>query len=1024
MEKAHNRKAPAVATLARPRPPPQQQSRGHGGGGRGRGKAAQSAAPAPRAVAPAPAATASASGLSSHAAGKQRVGIAAVAQLQGQPQGQELVSSAIVPVSTALVPVAPSAPPPPAASFQIGQKVRGRWWHHPGTNEPPAEQFWFPGTITALGNGCVRIRYDDEQVEDVPFDHVQPIADPQAGASEEDVALIDLVRKKNMERNASIFRELGLESLVPQPASPRKRKPAAPAVPAVFRPPRPSRLPPNTAAAQAVLEPYAIGFDYGFCEALLAHQTYLLLDLLAECYGEETASILIKEFCIPHNGSGSSSEGSSAGRPMEYDQSTPLNLCIFVRVGIHVKAATIIRIHSSTDPNPCQLAEVLLMAVAPDASGLGFADVLSSYVQHLASLCDAVQAVVEWRPEAQDETAAVFEPPSDVTMESPPSHQRASGLRLYATDNQPDANYWRELHIAVAIAVRSLVAADTATASQQAKDAADQLVADAQALPSDAHVTPARRDDEATPGRYIALWGEEDAQFFVVRFDGLRESIAGNSLAVPSAAAGRHTHSSTETRVDVTPIAFAEGEWILQDEKQPILYAHQLYRCKNMVEASDREATIRCGMAIDIFGQALQVCRPWIPIRVQLGDAAFQQQLAELMGAITLIEETGCPRPEIVTHWHGHTTWGTSTSLLLERCKLHADLYRDHPPSNPTSQPKIAGEPLGWRCTTWAQVKARLGDLDVINKHRELDPPAADEPSSSTGQPPRAGLSKEATTPCTRPRTLELYCGRAGWSAAFMRVGCESYFVDWDRDAVTPSFNTKPEYDEKTGLIVHKNGLSASHFVHLDFLDLAVGVLLGELELGDLHAIHDGLDCSTFTDLAKSKSQRHVSNAFCGTSIAAYATNLRQQFLVAFHLALRRDGATGLCMRSAENPKASRQFHPLTLNVLERSKAEGGLGMGKAVFTLCHLAADPSRAYQKETCWWTDYCPTLELFVSPSGDCKKLCSKTRPCNHYGSHVKLRPEKGDKSDDRRGSVYLDGQRPTTLANGHRLRRHLC
>ena len=35
------------------------------------------------------------------------------------------------------------------------------------------------------------------------------------------------------------------------------------------------------------------------------------------------------------------------------------------------------------------------------------------------------------------------------------------------------------------------------------------------------------------------------------------------------------------------------------------------------------------------------------------------------------------------------------------------------------------------------------------------------------------------------------------------------------------------------------------------------------------------------------------------------------------------------CMRSAENPKATRQFHPLTVSVFERPKHEGGLGMAK-----------------------------------------------------------------------------------------------
>ena len=40
-------------------------------------------------------------------------------------------------------------------------------------------------------------------------------------------------------------------------------------------------------------------------------------------------------------------------------------------------------------------------------------------------------------------------------------------------------------------------------------------------------------------------------------------------------------------------------------------------------------------------------------------------------------------------------------------------------------------------------------------------------------------------------------------------------------------------------------------------------VLKQEVNLGDLHAIHDGLDCSTFTVMAKSRNQRQRGNAWC-----------------------------------------------------------------------------------------------------------------------------------------------------------------
>ena len=45
--------------------------------------------------------------------------------------------------------------------------------------------------------------------------------------------------------------------------------------------------------------------------------------------------------------------------------------------------------------------------------------------------------------------------------------------------------------------------------------------------------------------------------------------------------------------------------------------------------------------------------------------------------------------------------------------------------------------------------------------------------------------------------------------------------------------------------------------------------------IGNLNAIHDGLDCTTFTDMAVSKSERTAANAFFGVSPEAFATNLR-----------------------------------------------------------------------------------------------------------------------------------------------------
>ena len=105
---------------------------------------------------------------------------------------------------------------------------------------------------------------------------------------------------------------------------------------------------------------------------------------------------------------------------------------------------------------------------------------------------------------------------------------------------------------------------------------------------------------------------------------------------------------------------------------------------------------------------------------------------------------------------------------------------------------------------------------------------------------------------------------RAGLSASYKANGCDAWFLDIDREAVAPSFAVKPSYHESTGLVQCKNGLKESRFIHLDFLDFAMAVIKGAVNVGDLHAIHDGLDCSTFTIMAKSINQRHPGNAWCG----------------------------------------------------------------------------------------------------------------------------------------------------------------
>lgn len=67
-----------------------------------------------------------------------------------------------------------------------------------------------------------------------------------------------------------------------------------------------------------------------------------------------------------------------------------------------------------------------------------------------------------------------------------------------------------------------------------------------------------------------------------------------------------------------------------------------------------------------------------------------------------------------------------------------------------------------------------------------------------------------------------------------------------------------------------KNGLPRENFLELDFLDFATAVLLRVVDVGILHAIHDGLDCATFSIMQLEKSHREESNSYMGTSAESY----------------------------------------------------------------------------------------------------------------------------------------------------------
>jgi len=354
----------------------------------------------------------------------------------------------------------------------------------------------------------------------------------------------------------------------------------------------------------------------------------------------------------------------------------------------------------------------------------------------------------------------------------------------------------------------------------------------------------------------------------------------------------------------------------------------------------------------------------------------------------------------------------------MARVDKHIANHERQPPSASADSHVMSKE--AWRCESWEQVQQRAACIDILS-HMQGSVGFADHPPCASARHPSSrSCASEAASPCTQPRVLELYCGRGGLSAHHHKMGSAAFFLDWNREYVSKSFHEMPELDAG-GQVFALNGLSESNFIHLDFLDFAMAVIDNKINVGSLHAIHDGLDCTTFTDMAVSNSERTTANAFFGTSASAFATNLRYHYLMAFHLFLHNRGQTDHCVRTAENPRATRQFHPLTMNVMEKSKSEGGLGMVKVSLSYCQITTSPCQAFQKDTNLWADYPGILELFVDANGKPKKQCDhRTGICNLYRSHARLRPGKGDKNHrEDRGSIYPDALCQSLVIESNRM-----
>jgi hypothetical protein len=914
---------------------------------------------------------------------------------------------------------------PPHVPYTLGEKVDGRWWAHVGRR--PMPQSYWPATVVAVNeDGTVDLEYEPDRhgKSECFYEHVdlkyvkarkQVVDDspmpavivPAASVGEE--PLIEIRRRKNIAELKELMKSLGLdEPLInrsPRPAQ-RRRRPrlAFPDSPAVRRT-QPSRR----AVAGSALDPYQLGFDWGFCAALLAHQTLSLQDLLIDCYGEDAAEKLLEQFCASHqrsapdagasgaaaaSSSSSSTTGGSGAGDERYDgvfkSTVPLCLVVFARVGFSVLGAMVVRIQGCPQAGR-QLIEIMLIAVPSDVyQPESVRRVLITYAELLAARSMHRGLLLAWHERDAEPLGSPWVGCSADQfggLPTPPSHVDALSVNLLQLDPRPTV--WKLLRLSAALAVHTLIEADP-EAREDATAAADRRVTEAQQL--DAETPPPEpavfEDCAPAAGRVIALWEEMDAQFFVSRVEAHRVCMASGPAKNPTADASHlRVPGANETLVEYSSMRFdpETSDYVREEKVQPTCL-HELVRCESLVMASDREATVRSGLSIDLSGKELLVERRWYPCAVSVEEPAFAQQLLELLGAINGLEEDQLP--ELLTHYHDLSPWGTDVELLDARCQRHCARFDQAPPS--ASSPRYKGEPAGWRCQTWDEVAERVGSLNIL---REGDGSSGDD----------SEVANDGVEPGTIPRTLELYCGRAGWSSHHKKRGSDAWFIDIDRKCVEGSFEQRPEYMD-SGEILCYNQLSESHFIHLDFLDFAMAVLTDRVNIGDLHAIHDGLDCKTFSKIAKSSSQRYTSNSFCGTSASAFATNLRHQYLIAFHrYVLGRQGATP-CVRTAENPEAGRQLHPLTTNVVEVPKARGGLGMVR--FTLSYCSAFGTE-WQKTSALWTDDANTLRKYVSEDGNPEYVCCcKGTKCSSFNGHRRIsRPEAREqrvRAD--RGSIY--------------------
>ena len=158
-------------------------------------------------------------------------------------------------------------------TYEAGQTVKSTWWADTPDQEPVVHKdFWFPAVVLATDEdgGTVDLKYDDGvKVCQVPVAHVRRRYDPTRPEAE--VPLVDLIRQKNLQRNAALFMQLGLdEGLIPPRPSPRRKagtssgQLSAGAPSSTTRPLRSGR-----GASVDLLAAFRLGFDFGYTYSLL-----------------------------------------------------------------------------------------------------------------------------------------------------------------------------------------------------------------------------------------------------------------------------------------------------------------------------------------------------------------------------------------------------------------------------------------------------------------------------------------------------------------------------------------------------------------------------------------------------------------------------------------------------------------------------------------------------------------------------------------------------------------------------------